>query len=583
MRRFLRVLGSIRELPDPSRDLSLYMYTRGQVCHDGNPSRTLHVRRVLWDTGAHGASFIGRKFLEANRQFFQKMVKTGDTHVFLADGVTKLNIDEVVTMTLTISTYSGKRVEIKSTFHVIESMCDVILGLNDMVRQAGPELIDMIQRAIKFTEQEVQHEAAQMRDVPGVLAAVAAAGLGRKGEGQMRIADEAVPLHAGHEGVKTMTTSTDAERFFRPITTTEVAKACAKTISRSEGKKSKGARGASRSAVLNNLVGAGAREVTDKPMVQSEVGQDLRRPWSTMDELGPEELDAPYPGMFTDFIAFMETPVEVALAEYHAEVDKPPTPQVQLVPGAAAASTPPPKKERFSEGMYNLPGFREYMHEEAWHVFNPTNWEGIKVDPIEFKWRPDIPEVHRGKSRPISRPRMDMVKNELDRLRTYHLVPSTSSIVSPISDADKATAPWVRICGDYRWANQYIMTDQQYIPKVQLELERFSKFRYFIDLDMVNSFHQFKLAFLTSERLSVITPWGTFRPVFMPEGVSPATGVLQSKMREIFQGFEDWAIIIFDNFCLGGDSLQDVFDKFKLFVARCRKYNSRSASSGSCK
>ena len=42
---------------------------------------------------------------------------------------------------------------------------------------------------------------------------------------------------------------------------------------------------------------------------------------------------------------------KVDLAEYHAEVDKAPTPQVQLVPGAAAASTPPPKKTRMDDDI----------------------------------------------------------------------------------------------------------------------------------------------------------------------------------------------------------------------------------------
>ena len=112
-----------------------------------------------------------------------------------------------------------------------------------------------------------------------------------------------------------------------------------------------------------------------------------------------------------------------------------------------------------------------------------------------------------------------------------------------------------RLCGDYRYINKQILHDHQFIPQVRYEIEKLRGFKYFIDLDMVNSFHQFKLGRKTSENLSVITPWGTVRPVFMPEGVSPATGVLQGHMKRIFKDFEEWAVVIFDNFCIGGHLL----------------------------
>ena len=59
----------------------------------------------------------------------------------------------------------------------------------------------------------------------------------------------------------------------------------------------------------------------------------------------------------------------------------------------------------------------------------------------------------------------------------------------------------------------------------------------------------------------------------MPEGVSPATGVLQSHMREIFKDFSEWAIVIFDNFCIGGNTMDELMERFKLFVAKCREFN----------
>ena len=223
--------------------------------------------------------------------------------------------------------------------------------------------------------------------------------------------------------------------------------------------------------------------------------------------------------------------------------------------------------------MAKVPGFYEFMRDEAIKVFVCTNWTGIDAPPIEFKWKEGMPEEHKVKSRPIAPQRFPMVQKEFGRLTQYHLLPCESPFVSPMSDADKATAPFVRICGDYRFVNQFILPDQHHIPKIQYELLRFKGFRYFADLDMVNSFHQFRLGFLTSQRLSIITPFGTYRPVFLPEGVSPATGILHSRMRDIFADFSEWSVVIFDNFCIGGHSHEDLFAKLKLFVARCKEYN----------
>ena len=57
--------------------------------------------------------------------------------------------------------------------------------------------------------------------------------------------------------------------------------------------------------------------------------------------------------------------------------------------------------------------------------------------------------------------------------------------------------------------------------------------------------------------LSVSTPWGLFRPKFLPEGVGPASGILQAIVRKIFADLDDWIIVIFDNFLILADSYED--------------------------
>jgi hypothetical protein len=85
---------------------------------------------------------------------------------------------------------------------------------------------------------------------------------------------------------------------------------------------------------------------------------------------------------------------------------------------------------------------------------------------------------------------------------------------------------------------------------------------------MSNSFHQIKLADLTSERLSVQTPWGQFRPLFMPEGISPGSLILQEMVRNIFGEFDEWMIIIFDNLLILALDPLDAVKKFEKFIDR---------------
>ncbi|KAJ1429843.1 hypothetical protein B484DRAFT_307481, partial [Ochromonadaceae sp. CCMP2298] len=63
-------------------------------------------------------------------------------------------------------------------------------------------------------------------------------------------------------------------------------------------------------------------------------------------------------------------------------------------------------------------------------------------------------------------------------------------------------------CGDYVFVNKFVKLGHQPIPHVRSALEKIAGFSVFVDLDMKNSFHQFRLGPVTSERLSIQTPWG---------------------------------------------------------------------------
>jgi len=166
-------------------------------------------------------------------------------------------------------------------------------------------------------------------------------------------------------------------------------------------------------------------------------------------------------------------------------------------------------------------------------------------------------------------------KNEFDRLMKYFYRESHSSIASCLVIAPKATAPFIRFCGDYVFINRYIVTGHYPIPNVKQTLERIIRFKIFLDFDLANSFHQFKLARSTSQRLSIQTPWGQVEPIFMPEGIGPASGILQKAMAEIFNDFveQGWCIVIFDNLLVMAMDFEEAYQKTVLILDRCLKHN----------
>ena len=54
----------------------------------------------------------------------------------------------------------------------------------------------------------------------------------------------------------------------------------------------------------------------------------------------------------------------------------------------------------------------------------------------------------------------------------------------------------------------------------------------------------------------------------MPEGCSPAQGILMAVMKEIFEDFEEWMIVIFDNMLILAHDYDDAFNKLELVLNR---------------
>jgi len=278
---------------------------------------------------------------------------------------------------------------------------------------------------------------------------------------------------------------------------------------------------------------------------------DLESPWKQeLDEIPQEELETEDPCSFTGPLYYLSKPHDEVVQEYFAMFHE----------------------HISSDWRENKELLELLMSPDAVQVFVPAVWKGINgFEPVSFEFKEDMPKVHRSAARPVNMRVFQDAKVEFERMCTYMYVDSDSSIASPLVVAPKATKPFIRLCGDYRWVNQYVKTAQYYIPHVTKELERAAGYTYFIDLDLTNAFHQIVLSKETSEVLSVTTPWGLKRPVFLPEGVAPASGILQRMVMALFDDFSDWMVRLFDNVLVLCRSFDDGIAKLRKVIRRCKE------------
>ena len=278
-------------------------------------------------------------------------------------------------------------------------------------------------------------------------------------------------------------------------------------------------------------------------------GEEFVRAFKGVVEESPEELETPLPCAFDTFMHFTSIGKEEALRDFEALWADHVAPE-------------------FSASTKVL----DLLRTKGVKVFIPQNWEGIRgIEPLELQFKGEIPRM-KPPARPVNPKLFAQAKTEFDRMMGYMYKPSSSDRASALVVAPKATAPFIRLCGDYVRINKYIVTGHYPIPKIIHRIQALIQYNIFLDIDMKNAFHQIKLGPITSECLSIQTIWGQVAPIFLQEGVGPASGILQKTVVDIFSDF-DWMIVVFDNFLLCANDYEDGYVKLEKFLDRCIERN----------
>ena len=311
----------------------------------------------------------------------------------------------------------------------------------------------------------------------------------------------------------------------------------------------------------------------------------------------PPDFDLPQVTVLTDTFSIdpdvfnQEPPPPDSINPFPDPVPLTPEEAATPLPGAFSGLAPYTTKDYatfLKEDVYDLfeshvaPEFLEAVKELKPYLrsdqfikrFAPHKWSGLKnIPPLEIATTTDLPPFMRARSRPVPAPLEPVFMKEIKRMLQYFYRHSNSPFSSPLVIAAKATAPFIRIAGDYRGVNRFMIPFQEVIPDVQIALQRTRLFNIFLDIDLMNAFHQIRLGWKTSRLLAVATPLGLLEPIFAPEGAIPMSAVLQHIVNIIFGDFSDWCIFIFDNILVLCTDYADAFVKLQRIINRAAEYN----------
>jgi transposase InsO family protein len=136
----------------------------------------------------------------------------------------------------------------------------------------------------------------------------------------------------------------------------------------------------------------------------------------------------------------------------------------------------------------------------------------------------------------------------------------------------------LRICIDPKDLNKALKRNKHIMPTIEDVLPELSRAKVFSVLDAKDGFHQIKLDRESSDLTTFWTPFGRYRWLRLPFGISPAPEEYQMRQKQALEGIQGIFGIADDILCVGyGDTIEEAttdHDKhLESLLQRCRDVN----------
>ncbi len=175
---------------------------------------------------------------------------------------------------------------------------------------------------------------------------------------------------------------------------------------------------------------------------------------------------------------------------------------------------------------------------------------------------------------------MGQLKEERNNLQERGIIAPVEQSTDWISSLVVIKKPngKLRICIDPRPLNKALKMSNFPLPTIEDILPELSKARVFTVCDVKNGFWHVQLDDPSSYLTTLATPFGRYRWLRMPMGISPAPEVFQRLLNQALKGLQGMHIIADDVLITGeGETVEMAYKdqdrKLRLFLDRCRQKN----------
>jgi len=201
------------------------------------------------------------------------------------------------------------------------------------------------------------------------------------------------------------------------------------------------------------------------------------------------------------------------------------------------------------------------------HLFDGTlgEWKGsgvsfdLKKDAVPYHAKPyPIPHIHE-----------EPTRKEIDRLcRLGVLKPCTDSEWGAPSFIIPKKNNTVRFLSDFRKLNEMLKRKPFPIPKIQDMLQKLEGFKYASALDLNMGYYTIKLNPDAQNLCTIVLPWGKYKYLRLPMGISGAPDIFQAKMSGLMAGLDFVRVYLDDCLILNKSTFADHLTKLRQTLKR---------------
>ena len=187
------------------------------------------------------------------------------------------------------------------------------------------------------------------------------------------------------------------------------------------------------------------------------------------------------------------------------------------------------------------------------------------------------------KARQVPYALRDAVNKEIQRLESLGVIESIahSDWATPLVAVPKSDGS-VRLCGDYsKTVNPLLETDQYPLPRPEDLMTCLTGGCKFTKLDLSAAYQQMVLDEKSCPYVTVNTPKGLYRYLWLPFGVSSAPAIFQKAMDTILQGLPQ-VICYLDDILVTGSTLQEHLQNLAVVLERLSQHGIRLKKKKCC-